>query len=603
MKLKKGILKNYRLPCLLLAALLLCAGLVPALSASAAERLTSLELAEHGLKAYRDGWKYSYGGKGETGSDGTRYSDCAGLIYAYFSDKNSLGNCMGSVTAQVTKNCVLSNNLSEGIPNIHGLVLTNPDYYAPETGMYGHIGIYIGNNEATDNSDNVYNMRKDPVIGGNRKWNAWHVFDNGLKYPVNGWYEFDGKMVHYTNYEYDTNTVVDGYSIGSDGFAMQGGSAAPVKASLLSSQYASASQVKVYLCTKYTGVDTSTPDLLNGGGAQTPGGDSDFAYNATVTGSGVNLRKSSNTSSSVVATLPKNTKLLVSGEVSGEKITSSGKSSNKWYSVSTASGQSGYICSLFVERIVLTAPVITAANGYVTIASTAGADIYYTTDGSQPGESSIPYTGPVYLTGYTYKAVAVMAGQKSAVTTATVLSNNSVFSDLTTKDWFYSAVDEAVNAGIFHGTGNGIFDPSREITRIEFVTALAGLAKADLSQYTQGTSFTDVPSKTSAMAKAVAWAFDKGYVKGYPDGNFHPKDPISREQMCVILAKYAGFAKDSDSAAFADDGKISSWAKELVYACRDNGVIRGTGNNNFDPRTLATRAQACVVMVNLSKKQ
>lgn len=588
-----------RLLCLLLTAALLCAaGILPGLTVSAAETPTSLGFAEHGIKAHKDGWVYVSGMKGQTYGD-TRASDCAGLVYAYFSDLNAVNNCKGGATSQVESNCVFSNDISEGIPNIHGLALTMPDYRDPGTGIYGHIGIYIGNNEAADNSDSYYNMRREPVVGSGRNWSAWHIFDNGMKYPVSGWYELDGKMVHYTSYEYDVNTTVDGYVIGSDGYAREAaGGYAAVDSSMLSDKYASASQVAAYLKTKYSGKDSTYELIYGAGNPDETTKPIETFYNGKVTAASVNLRKSSTTKSAVVTVLSKGTKLDILEEVSGESITSGGKTSDKWYSVTTEGGSSGYICSLFVEQISVS-PVIQAADGYVTISASFDADIFFTTDGTTPDETSIPYTEPVYKVGYTYKAIAVQNGKKTDVSMATVLSDSSVFSDFTDKDWFFSAVDRAVSSQIFHGRGNGIFDPGSNITRAEFLMALANLDGVDLSLYTDDSPFSDVTNMESSLSRAVLWAYDLGYVEGYSDETFRPNASISREQMCVILSKYAGLEKQEEPAAFEDDSKISSWAKDAVYACRDNGLISGVGNNRFNPKGTATRAQACAVAVNL----
>ncbi len=257
------------------------------LPASAAGTPTSLGLGEHGIMAYEDGWLYSYGGKGETNSDGVRVSDCAGLIYAYFKDLGAEAGCWGGATSQVTYNCVFSGDVDElyGIPRIHGLVVTMPDYNDPATGIYSHIGIYIGNNMATDNSDYNVNMVMDQVVGSGRGWTAWHVFDNGMLYPSNGWYEFNNNLYHYTDCQYDVDTVVDGFTIGSDGIAL-GSDGQPLtvdspEAPALSDSYVSASTVAQQLKSLgYSGKD-STQDLVDGD--DVPGDD---LLNGRITASG-----------------------------------------------------------------------------------------------------------------------------------------------------------------------------------------------------------------------------------------------------------------------------------------------------------------------------
>lgn len=583
-----------KLLCLLLAAALL---LSPALApqARAAGTPTSIGLAEHGIMAHADGWKYVYGGKGQT-VGGTRVSDCAGLIYAYFSDlglRDPAGNCTGHVNLSK-----FHGSISECLPNIHGLLLTMPEYNAPGTGLYSHIGIYIGGGMATDNSDSTYNMRRLPVNAPGRNWNAWHLLDNGVLYPSNGWYKMDGKMTHYTNYQYDTDTVIDGLAINSEGYAVDGaGEYLPVDETMLSGDFVPASVVAAHLATLYSGKD-NTYDLIYG---VQPDPD-DPTYNGIVTGTGVNMRAEATTKSSVVRVLHKGDLLKITGEVEGMEITSGGKTSSMWYAVTTASGKTGYVCSLFVSRRNVSggevqAPSFESDGAFVTITSgTEDADIYYTTDGTEPTEDSTPYVGPVYMTGCTYKAIAVKDGEKSAAAVATVLSNGTVFTDFTYADWYAPNIDQAVAYGLFKGVGENKFEPDSKVQRGQFVLVLANLAGVDLDAYSGAAAFADV-SPSAYYAKAVQWASETGIATG--DGSlFRPTDSISRQEMCVLIYRFLGLGSANVYAPFEDDGKISSWAKDAVYACRGAGIINGVGENQFDPLGTATRAQACVVAVN-----
>ncbi len=596
--------------CLLLAVLIAAAGLPLAglgLSASAASTPTSLGLAQHGLNAYNDGWVYEFGAKGQQYGD-TRASDCAGLLYAYFSDLG-VGGCAGGATSQVTQNCIFSDSIYDpyGVPRIHGLAVTVFDVYDPESGIYGHIGIYIGNNEAVDNSDYGTNMVRGSIY--KRDWASWHLFDNGVMYPKDGWYVFDNKMVHYTGYEYDINTMVDGYYIGEDGFA-QGpdGLPAPVDESMISDYYVPASEVRDWLyATGWDGDDTppDDPNVPEYPGEDDPAPVPDPEEPIVITGeintSSVNMRGGPTTDSPVVTILHNGDKLTLQEAVEGGEASLDGSSSTLWYPATTEGGATGYVSSLFVN-VSINAPSITS-DGESVVMRAGGADIYYTTDGSEPTVDSIPYTIPIYMMGYTYKAVAVHNGIVGPVATATVLSNGTIFDDFTYNDWYAATVDKAVSLGLFNGTGNGKFTPNGVMTRGQFVQVLANLSGEDVSgyEYPGEAIFSDV-SQRDYFYHAVVWAVEKGIIdRG--SGKFNPKAELTREMMCVMLGRYIDgtlglpVGSISGDQLFTDDGEISGWAKEYVYALRDMGIVKGAGNNMFNPKITATRAAACSVII------
>ena len=222
-------------------------------------------------------------------------------------------------------------------------------------------------------------------------------------------------------------------------------------------------------------------------------------------------------------------------------------------------------------------------------------EIFYTTDGSDPTGESIPYTGPIYLNGgTTFKAVSMLDGQLSPVATATVLEGGSVFTDFTTTDWYYASLEEAVAVGLFEGD-DGRMRPRDTITRAEFAKALANLEGVDLTLYEGATLYGDV-SENAWYASAVNWVTAQGIMNGTGSG-FSPQSKITREQICVTLARYAGLTYQGGAQAFADDSSISSWAKDAVYACREQGVVNGVEDNRCAPKSDAIRAQACVMIL------
>lgn len=100
---------------LLLAALIAVLGLpLWSLGAKAASVPTSLGLALQGITAHKEGWIYVYGGKGGM-VNGVRATDCAGLLYSYYSDCGVSG-CAGGATSQVRQNTIFSGSSSRGFP-------------------------------------------------------------------------------------------------------------------------------------------------------------------------------------------------------------------------------------------------------------------------------------------------------------------------------------------------------------------------------------------------------------------------------------------------------------------------------------------------------
>lgn len=574
---------------------------VPGLSTevSAANTVTSFGLAQHAIKAYNDGWIYNYGSKGEKNSSGVRMSDCSGLICAFFTD-NGITRGLGGVNT-LLKNKVASGDIYS-LPRVHGLLITIPNN--------DHVGVYIGNGDVVDNSSTGVNMLWGKIFdsSGNarRRWNMWHILDNGIKYAWSGFYAFNGKMYHYTEGQYDINKSVTyngtTYKIGSDGIVCNSsGSPIAVNNSMTNSGYVSASKIAGV---KGSGSNATVPD-------GTP---------ATVIGSGVNLRKESNTSSSVVTTLYKGTTVYVTNSsVAGQSITSEGKTSSTWYKCNTSSGLTGYMSSLFVtingetpstppvgNEVVeepptvntIEKPTLTYSGGKLTMkASKESAAIYYTTDCSAPSEKNGSiYGSAISVSGNkTYKAIAVDGSSTSAVANITIMKNGMAFSDIQINQWYFATLEAAIDSGLMSGKGSNIMAPNQNMTRAEFIKILAEASGANYSSY-KAPSFTDVPV-TAWYAKVLAWAQDKEYIKPYADGTFKPNAAITREEMCVILAKFAGLNNTLITEKFSDESLMSADAINAIYACRDSGIISGVGANQFNPKGSTTRAQAAKVAI------
>lgn len=99
--------------------------------------------------------------------------------------------------------------------------------------------------------------------------------------------------------------------------------------------------------------------------------------------------------------------------------------------------------------------------------------------------------------------------------------------------------------------------------------------------------------------EAVRWATSQGVVSGYGNGMFGPNDNITREQLAVMLWRYAGSPAATDKELhFPDADKAGGYALEALCWAVEKGVMNGYGDGRLGPQGLATRAQVAQMLKN-----
>ena len=175
------------------------------------------------------------------------------------------------------------------------------------------------------------------------------------------------------------------------------------------------------------------------------------------------------------------------------------------------------------------------------------------------------------------------------------------FTDVAVDRWSYTYIKQMYDAGVVSGMTPTTFEPAGDVTRAQFVTMLAGLAKADVSKY-PATSFRDVP-EGAWYAPYVNWALANGIVSGTSATTFSPDAKITRQDMAVMLYQYTQrydvALQQHTVTPFTDESSISAYALPAVQALHRAGVISGMPDGSFQPFGTATREQACVVLCAL----
>jgi uncharacterized repeat protein (TIGR02543 family) len=180
---------------------------------------------------------------------------------------------------------------------------------------------------------------------------------------------------------------------------------------------------------------------------------------------------------------------------------------------------------------------------------------------------------------------------------AEVIAAHLIFNDVPADAWFHDYVTMVYHFGLFRGTAPGQFEPHINMSRAMFVQVFANLEGVDLSTFTSP-DFSDVTAAHWG-APAIAWATQAGIIQGMGDGTFAPDAPVTREQMAVILDRYATANSinlpSGQASPFSDAWNISDWAIDAVESIQAAGIVRGRDDGRFDPQATATRAEVAAI--------
>lgn len=133
------------------------------------------------------------------------------------------------------------------------------------------------------------------------------------------------------------------------------------------------------------------------------------------------------------------------------------------------------------------------------------------------------------------------------------------------------------------------------LTRGELVAMLHEQAGKPVVNYVM--TYTDVETG-DPYAEAIRWASSEQIVNGYGNDVFGPDDAVTREQMAVILYRYAQKQGAGFTGAWAfplpydDAAAVSEYAYEAMCWMTMKGVMDAVESNMLAPRGQVTREEA-----------
>lgn len=172
--------------------------------------------------------------------------------------------------------------------------------------------------------------------------------------------------------------------------------------------------------------------------------------------------------------------------------------------------------------------------------------------------------------------------------------------------WFHEAADTVLELGMMRPMENALFGQDVLLTREMLVEALYALDRVTTSDEPRTTRsviehFDDI-DEADACHDAVNWAVSAGIITGYPDNTFRPANSVTREELAVMLYRYAqtldlGFkGLWMFRLDYPDIANISDWAYEALCWCTMKNVCGGYPDGTLAPQGTATRAEAAAML-------
>ena len=266
-----------------------------------------------------------------------------------------------------------------------------------------------------------------------------------------------------------------------------------------------------------------------------------------------------------------------------------------------------YVSHTHSYKAVVTAPTCTS-KGYTTHTCACGdsyVDTYVDALGHAWDNGKVTKEPTATETGVrTYTCTRCSETKTETIPATGSVDVTQMFTDVE-KNWAYPGIQYCVTHGIMGGMGDGTFAPTGTTTRAQIVQILYNLEGTPA--VSGMTPFTDLTANW--YKPAILWAYQNNVVAGTSPTTFAPDQPVTREQIAVILTQYMFHVlkmnrtwTPADLNKFPDGAQVSSWAKEAMQDAVALGLINGTkapdGKVYLDPQGSAARQQVATILMN-----
>ena len=168
------------------------------------------------------------------------------------------------------------------------------------------------------------------------------------------------------------------------------------------------------------------------------------------------------------------------------------------------------------------------------------------------------------------------------------------------RHWTGNAVNTLIANGVMAGYPDGRFRPDHALTREEAASVFAAiLQKSGEEPPAETVGFPDIEAGRWSQ-EAVGYLAAKGILQGDENGLFQPTKTMSRQELAAMLYNYVKDwgLPEKEPVNLTDLGE--SYAQEAVWKICAYGILGGYEDNTFRPSQPVTRGEAAAAFCAVS---
>lgn len=165
------------------------------------------------------------------------------------------------------------------------------------------------------------------------------------------------------------------------------------------------------------------------------------------------------------------------------------------------------------------------------------------------------------------------------------------------KHWARAQIVYLSALGMIEGYPDGNFHPANPVSRSEFSTWLAKAKKLPVEPNLTVDPFFDVP-KEHWRAPYVKAVTDAGYLSPYSKHSFGLDDPISRREAAEMIVRSEGLGTATKITQLFRDVPKEEKGSVPIYTAHEGGLVIGVSSKLpiYDPERALTRAEAAMLI-------